>query len=167
MRVLALILALAALGYLNFVRYEVPIETDPLPVTSGLPDDLAAAGSSQDVPAPGANGELRQVQTFSRPLFNDKRRPFVKKKQEPAKPKPAAKAAAVKKPDFVILGISETQGVRKALMMQRGGAAAEWLPVGGRLARFEVVEIGDSNVSVRQGDAVFGFDLYPEKQAGE
>lgn len=163
MRIVTLTLLLAALGYLNFVRYETPIDVAPLspraPVNAGGSGALLA--SPENDQALDAN-QLTQVQSLARPVFNRSRRPFKPAAKPKASAKPDVAKANVKRPDFVILGISITGSQRSALMLERGSGTPEWLTVGAELEGFKLVAIEPEIVQVTKAGKSFKFDLYAQ-----
>lgn len=168
LKILFLGVAIGALVVLNLFRYDEPIATEPLIAnsksseTNVFTDEIEATQSVEQL------AELQFIQTFSRPLFSENRKKYVKpvavKKKAPAKP--VAKKAAPPKPlpKIRILGISISNGTKRTLVKLPKQPAAKWFEKGSKIDGWEVVEISSHAVKIANANREVSIALFPKTQ---
>ena len=160
-----LLCAFSGIVGLNLLRYDEPIEITPL---MSAPNDIRR--SVADLQNGTADGfqqitDATFVQTFSRPLFNENRRKFVKAaKPEPVKQVKITNTGPVASPDIRILGISFTTGDRAALIKLPDEPNAIWYRLGETIGAWKLVSIENDRIGIQNGDSTASVEMYEQIQ---
>ncbi|QND46478.1 hypothetical protein HB780_12685 (plasmid) [Rhizobium lusitanum] len=109
-------------------------------------------------------------QTLSRPLFSPTRREFAAQ-EKPVQQQDTASvdkgAAIITRPAIAFQGTRTIEGERRALVRVEGSQAAEWLPIGSKIAGWTITKIGAGNLILAQKDETISYDLFAAGESGQ
>ena len=152
----------------NLFRYNESIETSPLNAHNRTNQSEILTSKIDSIQSVEQLAELQFVQTFSRPLFSETRKKYIKpvpvKKKPP--PKKVVKKAAPPKPvpKIKILGISMSNGLRRTLVKLPKQPNAKWIEQGAKINGWEIVEITTDSVKIGNANREVSIALFPEKK---
>lgn len=159
----------AVLVLVNLFRYDQPMDVGPLVADPKAAKKDVFSQSIETIDSLEELSELQFVQTFSRPLFSETRKKYVKpvpvKKKKPVK-KVAKKPPPPPKPlpKIKVLGISMANGVRRTLVKVAQEPNAKWLEAGAKINGWKVTEIADDGVKIANANREVSIALFPEKK---
>ncbi|MDJ0613681.1 MAG: hypothetical protein QNJ29_08365 [Rhizobiaceae bacterium] len=158
----------AVLVAANLFRYNEPIDVRPLIANKQGARQSLISQETTDLSSVAQLSELQFVQTFSRPLFSETRKKFVKpapKKKQPAKKVAKKKADPTKPaPKIRILGLSTSNGAKKTLIKLAGSPNPEWVSEGEKIGGWEVVEIATDSIKIANANREVSIDLFPKQK---
>ncbi|ACM28551.1 hypothetical protein [Rhizobium rhizogenes] len=160
-------LIIVSLLALNISLFRSDIDITALASNASVPVAMDSTAVAGDVILP--NGPAFS-QTLSRPLFSPTRREFVVQ-EKPAQQQDKASvdkgAATVTRPAIAFQGTRTIEGERRALVRLDGSQAAEWLPVGTKIAGWTITKIGADNLTLTQKDETASYDLFAAGGSGQ
>jgi hypothetical protein len=128
-------------------------DAPPASATMGWrPPILAASATRPSAPA------AADVETLTRPVFSKTRRPAPMGEGAAA----AANGAAPTLAGLTLGAIVNFDGSPRAYLVAGGAAEGKWLPVGGKIGPWTVVDIRELDLTVKNGDESSSLKLYPD-----
>jgi hypothetical protein len=111
-------------------------------------------------------------ESFARPIFMPRRRPFVPPQQDIVAP-PAVEVPLMPLPappvldasQLVLKGVRLNKGVQQALIFSPTIAAAKWLSLGNEVDGFQLVAIADDRATLQAGGQKIEIKLYDDKRS--
>lgn len=162
-----ILFAILMLIAVNLYRYDQPIEVTPIVINAKKTDQTLLTQETNTVQTVGQLAELKFIQTYSRPLFSENRRKYIKPPPPKKKPAPVKKVAkkpapVLPPPNLQILGISQSNGTMKTLVKLDTSPDSEWISKGETISGWEVQEITNDSVTIVNADREISIGLYTE-----
>lgn len=175
-RSLVVIFLLASIGWITLINWNwvysdydtsplVSVRTIQSPVLDNMTDNATNLTISKIV--------TDNAQTYSRPLFNRKRRKFVK-------PKPVKHV--IIKPEIIIeeetelppkpieplnaklIGVFGDESNLKALLITKDARIGSWLKAGDKIDGWLIKKVGSEKIILTSGDETTELNLYEQKK---
>ncbi|NTF89331.1 hypothetical protein G6L46_19515 [Agrobacterium rhizogenes] len=160
-------LIIVSLLALNISLFRSDIDITALASNASVPVAMDSTAVAGDVILP--NGPAFS-QTLSRPLFSPTRREFVVQ-EKPVQQQDTASvdkgAAIITRPAIAFQGTRTIEGERRALVRVEGSQAAEWLPIGSKIAGWTITKIDVGSLILAQKGETISYDLFAAGGSGQ
>jgi hypothetical protein len=158
--IIALAIALVALGYLNFDIYSSAIDTSSLysPVDEAAPSPQLTADNPQMLPAAKRLSDF--TQTITRPIFTNDRHPIERKaKVANAGASKVAAVADVTPKQLQLVGVIQGEKAQ-ALIRSSAGTQGTWMSIGEDIDGWRLREVADNMAVIETGGRRYQLFLY-------